>query len=131
MEDMELLPCPFCGAQPRIDKSRITEGYSIHCPECDACGGWQEGNTADLTIAAWNTRKTDNTRMSLLEAQRKQHRAKHKSYKRRFRIAPYRVQDWLLREHSLLVSMMQVEEAMNTPLADEKGLPGPEADSAV
>jgi hypothetical protein len=31
----------------------------------------------------------------------------------------------------LLVSMMQVEEAMNTPLADEKGLPGPEADSAV
>jgi hypothetical protein len=26
---------------------------------------------------------------------------------------------------------MQVEEAMNTPLADEKGLPGPEADSAV
>lgn len=55
----ELLPCPFCGGQPRLDKSRITEGFSVHCPNCDACGGWQEGNAEAEVIAAWNRRTPD------------------------------------------------------------------------
>ncbi len=51
-EPVDLLPCPFCGGEPRI--AGMAEDY-VECTECDATVGL-DGNNPEGPIAAWNTR---------------------------------------------------------------------------
>lgn len=66
----ELLPCPFCGAQPRLVKrdvepqgdpwygKRVEEFIECECGCCLFDGGFHEGfyDAEDRAVRAWNTR---------------------------------------------------------------------------
>lgn len=45
-------------------------------------------------------------------------------------IGPYRLQEWLLQEHDILVSVMDLEKVMQTPFDDEPDLSGAHHDNA-
>lgn len=51
----ELLPCPFCGAQPVVRNPRWTnDSMYAYCVSCDARGPY--GENKKTAIAAWNRR---------------------------------------------------------------------------
>lgn len=63
MSTPDILPCPFCGGQPRVEKLLFAPRtyYAVHC-DCDVmkhtadewCGeGWP---TLQGAIEAWNAR---------------------------------------------------------------------------
>ena len=55
----ELLPCPFCGGQPKSKFSMSTKS-KIWCPECAvemrAVESYPVWHTDDFLVSAWNTR---------------------------------------------------------------------------
>ena len=56
-ENVQLLPCPFCGSETDIltAAGNICD-YWITCANCGADGAWKD--TMAESIAAWNTRHT-------------------------------------------------------------------------
>lgn len=51
----DLLPCPFCGAQPVVRNPRWTnDSMYAYCVSCDARGPYGENKKA--AIVAWNRR---------------------------------------------------------------------------
>jgi Lar family restriction alleviation protein len=56
-EQVQLLPCPFCGGEADILKAATNIcDYWVTCANCGADGPWKD--TRAETIAAWNTRHT-------------------------------------------------------------------------
>jgi Lar family restriction alleviation protein len=55
-EEVELLPCPFCGASPHVLLSFDSPGVSVGCP-AKRCGirGPHRANEVSA-FKAWNTR---------------------------------------------------------------------------
>ena len=52
----ELLPCPFCGGEPKLV---VTDGYcqeGAHAVCCLVCSAEQERDDIPTAIAAWNRR---------------------------------------------------------------------------
>jgi len=66
----ELLPCPFCGSEPKMDEKKETiDGYdfsyfTIYCEngqctatgDCQRCYCWIEETSKKRAIKRWNTR---------------------------------------------------------------------------
>lgn len=56
MSNQDLLPCPFCGAQPETNKyGGYPHGFTVECKECDATQGFH--GSPKLARDAWNERK--------------------------------------------------------------------------
>lgn len=52
----ELLPCPFCGGEAKLVKSKAkVNDYRIKCNRCHIKTGWWMGEIDEL-IEQWNTR---------------------------------------------------------------------------
>lgn len=52
----ELLPCPFCGGEAKLVKSKAkVNDYRIKCNRCYIKTGWWMGEIDEL-IEQWNTR---------------------------------------------------------------------------
>lgn len=56
----ELKPCPFCGQQPRVTKTKgwknaMPARYGVLCADCAICLGWSD--TEAEAVERWNTRK--------------------------------------------------------------------------
>ena len=66
-EQVQLLPCPFCGGDAKYEAEGEWQYYDVWSVECQVCGASVCGN-ADMrvsgasakaeAIAAWNTRHT-------------------------------------------------------------------------
>lgn len=53
----DLLPCPFCGTEPRLIDGRDNEvGYFVRCEYCRIDYPSSVLNAAEKAIALWNTR---------------------------------------------------------------------------
>lgn len=63
----ELLPCPFCGDEPKLREPNELEVWRVAC-EC--CGARHEATTRQRVIVAWNNRRT-NGLVNWLEAEMK------------------------------------------------------------
>lgn len=55
MADVELLPCPFCGAVPRFDGEQGM-AVCVLCGECGASSDFSPAGHEREAAAAWNTR---------------------------------------------------------------------------
>lgn len=53
--DIKLLPCPFCGGEPRLTvDDGVPPEVWVHCPNCGEFH--QEFHTKESAIIDWNTR---------------------------------------------------------------------------
>ena len=52
------LPCPFCGASPRVERTALDPGYLVLCRNRDCWAGASTHVHVSRAeaIAAWNTR---------------------------------------------------------------------------
>ena len=55
MSDIKLLPCPFCGREPKYE-SFNDEFFNIHRIKCK-CGIFYDAPTKESALEWWNTRK--------------------------------------------------------------------------
>ena len=66
MSEVKLKPCPFCGRKVNLEEERNISipGWKINCEHedwCYLCDVWyDEYDTAEDCIQAWNTRYTEN-----------------------------------------------------------------------
>lgn len=68
-EVIELKPCPFCGAEPRLQLNGVTTKYwEVVCDECELVG--QAFSTNTESAGWWNGRAPDPERDELREALR-------------------------------------------------------------
>lgn len=66
MSDDNLLPCPFCGCEPRISRMRDESLWShtevvktaVRCDGCDVSTDYTEKGQDPESIEKWNTRAT-------------------------------------------------------------------------
>jgi hypothetical protein len=57
MKQLEIKPCPFCGAKARLENGYdYYNGYRIWCTGEDQHGLDYIGDTAEQTIEVWNKR---------------------------------------------------------------------------
>jgi Lar family restriction alleviation protein len=78
-EQVQLLPCPFCGGDAKYEAEGEWQYYDVWSVECRECGASLSGN-ADMrvsgasakaeAIAAWNTRHRIEATAEALEAMR-------------------------------------------------------------
>ena len=56
MEEVVLLPCPFCGGHPEMQSEMILGGeyWKVKCPYCFA--GTHSEPTPDEAVEEWNRR---------------------------------------------------------------------------
>jgi hypothetical protein len=60
-DEKAVLPCPFCGGEPKVRIPQATDGYAVHMRcRCgvEVYGGKRHFASGDDAIAAWNTRAT-------------------------------------------------------------------------
>ena len=50
-----LLPCPFCGGEPRIERDFNRDGFSVQCQKCFAIFSASQPQRA---VIGWNNRRT-------------------------------------------------------------------------
>ena len=63
MDEINLLPCPFCGGQPVFEKYEWDEDeYQVKCPYCFAATWIEESKEA--AAEEWN-RRADNERKTV------------------------------------------------------------------
>ena len=53
-EEINLLPCPFCGGEAYMTKWGVTDEFSVFCREC--CAGVEDLKSPQDAMAAWNRR---------------------------------------------------------------------------
>ena len=53
-DELNLLPCPFCGIPNTYRSNRYVDHYQVHCHACGAAG--PSGATYENAITAWNER---------------------------------------------------------------------------
>lgn len=62
MDEVKLLPCPFCSGGAKLFQSQQTGLWFVTCNDCSASTGAQFINDTDehirAVVAAWNTRPT-------------------------------------------------------------------------
>lgn len=58
MNNQELLPCPFCGGDEKIDEFSDVVNFNkkSYRVECKKCGVYIHFDSKDQAIEAWNTR---------------------------------------------------------------------------
>ena len=57
-EELELLPCPFCGAS-QFEIRKLAHGYVGLLHDCNILGDYiiAKHGTKEQVVAAWNTRR--------------------------------------------------------------------------
>lgn len=58
VDDVVLLPCPFCGGEAHVMKHvHMVQEFAAYCGACETVHGWH--GTARDAVESWNTRCVD------------------------------------------------------------------------
>jgi hypothetical protein len=55
-KSVALLPCPFCGGEAILRKSKWPKEYAVECVRCYTIPGYKYVRTESEAILKWNTR---------------------------------------------------------------------------